>query len=358
MNPLFDRFPKLSSKITHITLGDYPTPVELRHIPGHGEVWLKRDDLCSDLYSGNKVRKLEFLLAAARREARCGVQTAGGVGSNHVVATSSFAKQLGLRCQAVLVPQPKSRTVSQNLRWSIKNGTKIFYTQTPSNFQKRQALALEDYRVRHGREPALIPMGGSSPQGNLGFVAAAFELATQIEQQVCPKPDAIYLPLGTMGTTVGLVLGFTLLNLDIDVVPVRVVSRSLAQPGRFEELFRKTNTLLNQLDPTVPIVAPKRVPVIRQGWLGSGYGAYTPAGQEAVSLFSRLGLKLEGTYTGKTVAAMLWDMKEDKKRSVMYWMTYNSADAPDLDQVTPPEVLRDYVSPPFQALDRVIDPVL
>ena len=289
MNPLFECYPRLADKLHHISFGNYPTPVQQQHIPDHGDIWLKRDDLCSDIYAGNKVRKLEFLLARVLHAGLSGVQTAGGVGSNHVVATSSFCQQIGLRCQAVLVPQPKSLTVRQNLLWSVKNGTRVFYSEAPSDFQAQQARGLQFYQERYGEKPALIPMGGSSALGNIGFVAAAFELETQIKEGLCPKPDVIYLPLGTMGTAVGLSLGFDLLRLAVDIVPVRVVAESLARPKRYETLYRETNALLNQLDPSIPIIEPKRLPEINHKWFGSGYGVYTEAGQQAVNTFEATG---------------------------------------------------------------------
>ncbi|MEM7282159.1 MAG: pyridoxal-phosphate dependent enzyme [Pseudomonadota bacterium] len=309
--------------------------------------------VCS-FYSGNKIRKLETLLAHALETGCTGVQTGGGIGSNHVVATSVHAKRSGLRCQAILVPQPNSRSVGQNLRWTLHSGTKVFLCPDHKQYRQTQAHAMDHYQRKFGSEPSLILMGGSSPMGTVGFVSAALELAEQIREGVCPKPDFIYLPLGTMGTAVGLTLGFALINLDINVVPIRVVSKSIARGSRFSSLFTQTNALLNQLNPSIPILSPP-TPPIRDGWFGSGYGEFTAEGQAAVRLFKPLGIGLEGTYTGKTVAAMLSDMSSGTTagKTVMYWMTYNRVAAPNtLDTVQLPDELEELVNRPFQPLDQ------
>lgn len=356
MSILFEYYPDLRNGLAHVGLGSFPTPVEPLKGLGHDRLYIKRDDLSGNLYGGNKVRKLEFLLAEAQKAGHCGVQTAGGVGSNHVVATSLYARHLGLRCLAVLVPQPKSSTVAQNLRWTLSADTEVLFCEDQTEFSIYQSKGTDYYRTTYGREPALILMGGSSPLGTVGFVAGAFELGQQIQQRECPKPDVVYVPFGTMGTAVGLILGFALQKLDIKVVPVRVVSHSIGQEQRFSALFTETNALLNKLDPSIPLLSQPKLPSIRHDYFGPGYGHYTPEGQAAICTVRETeGLHLEGTYTGKTVAALLGDIAAGKlqDKNVLYWFTYNSQPAPeDLMNVEVPENLRDYVTPPFQSLDR------
>jgi D-cysteine desulfhydrase len=105
---IFDRFPGLEKYLPLEPLGEFPTPVhrvtDLERALGIDRLWIKRDDISAKTYGGNKIRKLEFLLAAAK-ETNCDtVITFGGFGSNHALATSIYAKQLGLNCVAILTP--------------------------------------------------------------------------------------------------------------------------------------------------------------------------------------------------------------------------------------------------------------
>jgi 1-aminocyclopropane-1-carboxylate deaminase/D-cysteine desulfhydrase-like pyridoxal-dependent ACC family enzyme len=95
MIPLYERYPLLAEKLPRISLGEFPTPVEKLIGPcrrfGRDNLYIKRDDLTSRVYGGNKVRKLEFLLAAALKHGVVRVMTSGGVGSNHALATALYA---------------------------------------------------------------------------------------------------------------------------------------------------------------------------------------------------------------------------------------------------------------------------
>ena len=115
MIPLFEMYPNLKKNIPFISLGKFPTPVEkmnnLGKELGLDNLFVKRDDLSSDLYGGNKVRKLEFLLADAINTKAKSVLTFGCAGSNHALATSIYAKKLGLKAQC-LCTQSESRSRS------------------------------------------------------------------------------------------------------------------------------------------------------------------------------------------------------------------------------------------------------
>src|SRR4030042_5011600 len=114
---LFQQYPKLKA-IPWVSLGQFPTPVEpmarLGERLGFQRLWVKRDDLSGPRYGGNKVRKLEFLLADAQAQGRDAVLTLGAAGSNHCLATAVYAQELGLKSIAVFVPQPVQEYVRQN----------------------------------------------------------------------------------------------------------------------------------------------------------------------------------------------------------------------------------------------------
>lgn len=353
--PIFERFPALRHRLSHHPLGEFPTPVQQLKGFGHDALYIKRDDLSGTVYGGNKIRKLEFLLAESMKKGASGVQTAGGLGSNHVVATSVYSRQLGLRCQAVLLPQPKSRNLRKNLLWTLSTGTQVNFCSDPKTFWQAQTDMAQNYRTQWGDYPSMILMGGSSPLGNVGFVDGAFELASQIRNGDLPKPDLIYLPMGTMGTSIGLALGFALLGLKIKVVPIRVVSATLGQESRWTAAYRETNMFLNALDDTVPIVPFEGAVGIRHDFLGPGYGHFTEQANTAIRFFeSQTKMKLEGTYTGKTMAALLQDLKTGSLdgKTILYWSTYNSCPGPaHLDDLEVPDGLVDWINPPFQPLD-------
>ena len=105
-NPLFEKWPELRGQIPHVDLGLWPTPVEqLEGLADRdGSVWVKREDLSSPFYGGNKVRKLEFLLADSEKT----VLTFGAFGSHHVLATAIHARRVGRSCIGFLVPEPKT----------------------------------------------------------------------------------------------------------------------------------------------------------------------------------------------------------------------------------------------------------
>src|SRR5689334_16369798 len=107
----------MRARAPRLPLGTYPTPVSRS-----GALWVKRDDLCSTIYGGNKVRKLELLLGAARAAGKAKILTIGAVGSHQVVATAIFGKLHGFAVEAILVGQPDSAHARANLRVALAHG--------------------------------------------------------------------------------------------------------------------------------------------------------------------------------------------------------------------------------------------
>lgn len=207
-----------------------------------------------------------------------------------------------------------------------------------------------------------IAAGGSSPLGTIGYVNAALELKEQIIRGALSEPDRIYVAFGTMGTAVGLMLGLRALKLESEVVPVRVADEQFANPGKMVTLFQKTNALLRSLDPSFPkFELSKREIEITHRFFGNGYAHFTEAGMGAVSLMEETeGIKLEGTYTGKTLTALIHDAesKDLNDKVVLFWNTYNSGDfsgriaAIDYRQL--PKCFHRYFEAEVQPLDEII----
>jgi D-cysteine desulfhydrase len=334
MIPLFYLFPSFREKLPHVALGDFPTPVHLLSRIGEifntDTLFIKRDDLSGRLFGGNKIRKLEFFLGQARQANACRVLTFGYAGSNHTLATALYAQTLGLRCTCMLLPQLNAEYVRQNLLKSYHCGAELHMCRTVISGLAATAYQLLRHRLRSGRFPKIIPAGGSSPLGALGYVNAAFELLSQINSGLLPEPDFIFVPLGTAGTAVGLMLGVQAANLKSQVISVSVVKKHYATATRIKRLFAATNSILHAMDQTFPLFSLSTEAIhIRHGYFGGEYARFTEAGLRAASLlYKHEGIKLDGTYTSKAFAALLDDVKnpEMKNKVVLFWNTCNSRD--------------------------------
>ncbi len=362
--PLFEAYPALEERLPHRRLATLPTPLEpmsrLAELTGAHRLWIKRDDQSGKLYGGNKVRKLEFLLGDAL-ERGCGeVMTFGVAGSNHVLATGLYARELGVAAIACVTPQTNSHYVARNLQAGVAAG--IEYLDFPSQRAADEGARRRSLRslLCRAREPYTIRMGGSSPLGTVGFVNAALELARQFENTASAFPDRIYLPLGTMGTAVGLAIGLRALALPTRVIGVRVVDERIGNAEACSRLYDATVELLRQNDPRFPRLDARDAGIeIRHEFYGERYAVFTEAGTAAKRIFEDTeGVHLEGTYTAKAAAALLDDIARTgaARENLLFWNTYNSrplpAGAGDFDFRRLPEALRYYFEAPVQPLDR------
>lgn len=322
--------------LPRVALGTWPTPLApapgLGADLGHGNLWLKDDSRAAPGYGGNKVRKLEYLLAAARARASDAVVTFGAAGSNHVLATAVHARGLGLHCHAVLTDQPVTPWVADTLRWHRLLGSSL---HPATGFADSAAIAAR-LHAAHPRGPdALydIPWGGSAPLGTLGFVAAGLELADQCRTLGLPAPQAVYLPLGTMGSAVGLALGLRLAGCRTRVVGVQVVPPVVANEAAVATLLQATQALLTALAPAAAAALAGDAGAgieLRGDCLGEGYALPTPASQRAVRQAAEHGLALETTYSGKALAALAADAgRYDRTPGpVIFWITANGQPKP------------------------------
>lgn len=306
-----------------------PTAVEPLPLPGAppGACFVKRDDRSCPLYGGNKPRKLEFLLGAALARGAQRLVTTGGIGTNHGLATAILGRSLGLATTVVCVPQPLSDHVRRQLADMLTFGAEIRFAQGVPGVAARTAWTLA--RAKAAGERALfVPPGGSSALGDLGYVAAAFELAEQVEAGALPVPAEIYVPLGTGGTLSGLVLGLALAGLPTRVVGVLV--NDILPPGarRVRALARESLARLRRLEPSLPEVRidPSSFEITRVQ-LGAGYGSPTEAGRAAAAIAREAGLALETTYTAKCLAELIARLGDGRLRApALFWYTYNSMD--------------------------------
>ena len=336
--PLFKQYPQLVGKLPYTFLGNFPTPImkltNLSLKPGYPTIYVKRDDLTGtqDEYGGNKVRKLEPLFGEALMHGATEIITLGWAGSNSAVATSAYAKKLGLKCTCMLKPQDNSSLLQKNLLLHNYYATELYY-YPDNNWRKLGTITLWYSRKQSsGSYPYIIPTGGSNALGTVGFVNAAFELKEQILLGKAPEPDRIYVACAGMATTVGLILGCKLAQLKTQIIPVIVGPEDT--PGQYKagikRLFNETITLLRSYDPSIPLLQAPEDIAINYDFCGTKYGIFTLQGMDAKKLVYELeNLNLDGIYTAKAFAALLDDIKNKKIKQhevVLFWNTYCGLD--------------------------------
>jgi len=369
--PLFEQYPLLRKKLAYVQLGEFPTPVQklerLGAELGVSQLYMKRDDLSGKVYGGNKPRKLEFILGDALRSKAKEVMTFGGAGSNHALATAIYARKVGLKSISMLMPQPNARYVRHNLLMSHYCGAELHLCGAGLESVRNMPLVyaattyqLLQHRLGKGHLPHFISPGGSSPLGVIGFVNAALELGRQVTSGEMPEPEYIYVACGTMGTAAGLTLGLRAAKLSGRVVSVAVCSEKFVNTIAMIKLINKTNSLLCSLDASFPRFEFSETDVdIRHDYFGKRYALFTDEGMEAVSLMGECErIKLDGTYTGKALAALKHDAQSGSLRdkAVLFWNTLNSRDfsdaISDLDYHDLPRCFHRYFEEEVQPLDR------
>jgi len=364
MIPLLKQYPLLKEKIPYISLGEFPTPI--KHLDKLGEqigtdnLYLKHDGLSGSFYGGNKIRKLEFLLGDALRQKAKRALTFGFAGSNHALATAIYAQRLGLKCTSILLTQPNAQYVRNNLLLHSVCGAEINHHKNEMTAVIPTIIATLRNKLKDKKFPYIIAPGGSSPLGTIGYVNAGFELKDQIANGVIPEPDKIYLPLGTMGTAVGLTIGLKAAGLKTRVVPVRVSDTKYGNEKKFIKLYNKTLALIHSKDSTFPQVKITSEDInIRHDFFGGHYARFTEQGVAALNLVEQSeGIVLDGTYTGKAMAALIGDLRtQDRKEEIiLFWNTHNERNIRDIikgvDYHQLPRHFHQYFEESIQPLDR------
>jgi len=352
MSELTSLFPDLRSSVPFISLTSLPTPIDLAEVLGTqldlNKLWIKRDDLSGSIYGGNKIRKLDHLFADALNRDCDSVVTFGAAGSNHVLATSVYAHHLKLRCYAVMMDQPVTPYLATTIRYHAHLGTELIHVDKYHDTIEAANRIVAEHPGGANRVYR-IPWGGSSWLGTVGFVNAGLELAAQCRDDEIP--DTIYLASGSMGTAVGLALGLRLAGLPTRLVAVKVVPGSVTNTAAFEKLFAETNNKLHERSKRFPIFDDPLANIEMRGeFFGSGYAEPTPECIEAIRLLDATeDLKLDLTYTGKALAALLHDARTGSLtgRQIMFWNTYNSRPYPagleTVRQDAVPEPFRKYL---------------
>ena len=304
--------------LPRLNVAGVPSPIErldrLRAALGATpQIFIKRDDALPFGFGGNKVRKLQFVAAAALHDGADTLITCGGVQSNHARATAAVAAKLGLRCILVANGAPQG-VPTANARLNELLGAEVRYVQDRAARVPAMAHAADEVRAGGGR-PFVIPLGASTPIGAAAYAEAIGEMLLQ-----GPPPDTIVHSSSSGGTQAGLLAGCRLHGL-----PTRVIGVSADDPAAAigAEIRRNLEGLAALLDlpPDVMTDGPTEVD---DGYVGNGYGVPTPASREALSLCARTeAVFLDPTYTAKAMAGLLARLRarEDLGPTVLFWHT-------------------------------------
>ncbi len=319
-------FPQLDSNVGRLALAQLPTPVREFNVAlaGHRLTFsIKLDNLTSDVYGGNKVRKLEFLLHQAQRRHCRRIATFGTVGSHHALATAIFAARVGLPCTCFLSHQRATAETAAALEAHLGLGTQLVHFG--GMYPQRIATLRE---TLWGQDACVIPPGGTSWLGTLGFVSAGVELAAQVAAGALPAPERLYVATGTMGTAAGLALGLALSGLVTEVQAIRVSETWLCNEQALSRCMAKATAMMHRVDARIPADLHERTKIrLRHDFFAGGYAHSDRATDQAIAFASdQLGLSLEATYTGKALAALLHDLQQrpESGRGYLFWNTFKS----------------------------------
>ncbi len=285
------------SRVPRITLARTPTPLEQRrHISDAlgVELWFKRDDLTGATLSGNKIRKLEFLLAEAKGLGADTVITCGGEQSNHCRATAIAAAELGMKSVLMLRTEDPNDppAATANILLDRLVGAEIVWVSR-EEYKKRaeRFVALAEVARARGTKPYVIPEGGSNSLGSLGYIACVEEIARALP----PGPATIVYAAGSGGTGAGLILGVKALALPWRVVGVNVCDDRAYFVRAIGEIVEDA---ISRFAIDVPF-SREEVEIV-DGYVGAGYAKSQPAELESLRDLARMeGLILDPVYTGK-----------------------------------------------------------
>jgi len=269
-------------------------------------IFIKRDDLTGLAFGGNKARKLEFLVADALAAGATTLITTGAVQSNHARMTAAAARAAGLDCTLVLSTEAPAPHPTGNLLLDYILGAAVEFVPTsddPALAVGNDAAKVEEVvqRLRAGgRTPYVIPIGGSSPIGALGYADGTRELLTQC-RELGIAPSRLYFASGSRGTQAGLTLGARLFG-----APYRLhgIAVSGGEPEKVVRAARVATEAARLLGETVQVTTAEVSTA--QEYYGDGYGIPTPEGLDAITLLARTeAILLDPTYTGKAMAGLI-----------------------------------------------------
>ncbi|XP_060968929.1 putative D-cysteine desulfhydrase 1, mitochondrial isoform X1 [Cannabis sativa] len=306
LNPI----PSHSYSLSHL-----PTPIHkwnLPNLPKNTEVWLKREDLSGMQLSGNKARKLEFLLADAVAQGADCVITLGGIQSNHCRSTAVAARYLNLDSYLILftseafVDQDPGLTGNLLVERLVGAHVELILETEFANIGSVALMNhLKEKLIREGRRPYVIATGGSDSLGTWGYIEAIREIEQQLLiENADVKFDDIVVACGSGGTVAGLSLGSWMSSLNAKVHAFSIYYEP-------DYLYEIVQGLIDSLEADVA----SRDIVNIQDAKGLGYAISTSEELKLVKdIAEATGVVLDPVYSGKAAYGLLKDMSENPKK--------------------------------------------
>jgi len=287
-------------KIPTIKLASLPTALDeaprLADKIGLSKLFIKRDDLTGLAGGGNKARKLEYDFAEIIHGGYDVVITAGGIQSNHARMTSAAARKLGLGIKLVL-GGPDFEIAKGNLLLDVMFGAEIRYLvdDDANTSLEKEMQKWADELTSKGRKPFVIPIGGSTGLGVLGYVKAMEELSAQLENDNVQ----ILIGVGSCGTFAGAILGAKIFMPNARVIGISVSRTAEAIKKRTAELIQESAGLIKyKIDEQIAIECYDDY--------HTEYGMITKEGKKAIDDCANLeGILLDPIYTGKVMAGLI-----------------------------------------------------
>ncbi len=310
----------LTSNIRRVSIAHVPTPLEemkrLSHELGGPRLFIKRDDQTGLATGGNKARKLEYLIAEALEEGADTVITVGAAQSNHARQTAAAAAMYGLRSIVVLRGYRPDHW-NGNLLLDDLLGAHVRWAEETPLHEMMIEVAVEEETAGH--DPYLIPLGGSTPVGALGYVDAMEELMGQLEERHL-KLKAVVFASSSGGTQAGLMVGAKALGFGGQVTGISVAQTEMNLRATLEELAPQTAELLH-----LHLSFDEADYVVYDDYLGGGYGVMGDPEREAIRLVARTeGILLDPVYTGRAMAGLLGLIRRGAfgpGETIIFWHT-------------------------------------
>lgn len=304
-------------------LGFFPTPLmPLRKLGarfGGPQLYIKRDDQTGLALGGNKTRKLEFILADALAAGADTVVTAGAAQSNHCRQTAAAAATLGLECHLVLGGQAPD-VAGGNLLLDKLFGCHIHWTG--AHRKGEDIPQIVDYLKSAGKNPYVVPYGGSSELGALSFVAAMKELDSQCREYDLSFSHIVFAS-SSGGTHAGMMLGKKLLGLDCEIVGINIDKDESGETPFDRHILDLANRSAALIGSDFQFDNSDLQ--LNADYVGDGYGVVGDREREAIELLARTeGILLDPVYTGRAMGGLL-DLLNKKTFAdsdrVLFWHT-------------------------------------
>lgn len=313
MPPLHEREPR------RVPLANQPTRGHwLRYGESLGtKIWIKRDDHTGSELMGNKVRKLEYLMAEALAQGATHVITCGGEQSNHARATAFAAAQLGMQSVLILRTDDPAKppAATGNILLDRLVGAKLEWISRPAWRERNRLLAEAAERVRAaGGTPYVVPEGGSNALGSWGYIRAMRELADDLADIASPdRPVTVLYACGSGGTGAGLILGAKLFRLAERGIRVAGVNVCDDRAYFIDAITRICNEAETHWQLGANVTADD-IDIV-DGHVGLGYAKSRPEELATIRDLCRSdGIVLDPVYTGKAFHGMVMELRQKPGR--------------------------------------------